>query len=153
MSAQENLAMQETQPSAFRFSVVDNDIGVITIDVPGERVNTLKAEFVQQIEDVLQQAQTHKLQGIVIISGKPDSFIAGADITMLDACQSEQQARSLAQKGQVTLAKIAALSIPVVAAIHGACLGGGLELALACHRRICSLDDKTALGLPEVQLG
>jgi len=153
MSVQENLAMQETQPSAFRFSVVDNDIGVITIDVPGERVNTLKAEFVQQIEDVLQQAQTHKLQGIVIISGKPDSFIAGADITMLDACQSEQQARSLAQKGQVTLAKIAALSIPVVAAIHGACLGGGLELALACHRRICSLDDKTALGLPEVQLG
>ncbi|MBI0276727.1 fatty acid oxidation complex subunit alpha FadJ [Hafnia alvei] len=153
MSAQENLAMQETQPSAFRFSVVENDIGVITIDVPGERVNTLKAEFVQQIEDVLQQAQTHKLQGIVIISGKPDSFIAGADITMLDACQSEQQARSLAQKGQVTLAKIAALSIPVVAAIHGACLGGGLELALACHRRICSLDDKTALGLPEVQLG
>lgn len=93
--------MQETQPSAFRFSVVDNDIGVITIDVPGERVNTLKAEFVQQIEDVLQQAQTHKLQGIVIISGKPDSFIAGADITMLDACQSEQQARSLAQKGRL----------------------------------------------------
>ena len=133
MSVQENLAMQETQPSAFRFSVVDNDIGVITIDVPGERVNTLKAEFVQQIEDVLQQAQTHKLQGIVIISGKPDSFIAGADITMLDACQSEQQARSLAQKGQVTLAKIAALSIPVVAAIHGACLGGGLEQIGRAH--------------------
>lgn len=153
MSAQEYPLMQDAKPSAFRFSVVDNDIGLITIDVPDERVNTLKAEFVQQVDDVLQQAQKHKLQGLVIISGKPDSFIAGADITMLDACQSEQQARMLAQKGQVTLAKIAALSIPVVAAIHGACLGGGLELALACHRRICSLDDKTALGLPEVQLG
>lgn len=51
------------------------------------------------------------------------------------------------------MAEIAALPFPVVAAIHGACLGGGLELALACHRRVCSLDDKTRLGLPEVQLG
>lgn len=140
--------------SVFTLSVRPDNIGVITIDVVGDKVNTLKAEFAEQIAEVLQQAQAlSQLQGLVIISGKPDSFIAGADITMIAACCTAHDARVLAQKGQSTLAQIAAFPIPVVAAIHGACLGGGLELALACHSRICSLDDKTVLGLPEVQLG
>ncbi|WP_186371923.1 fatty acid oxidation complex subunit alpha FadJ [Yersinia alsatica] len=140
--------------SVFTLSVRPDNIGVITIDVVGDKVNTLKAEFAEQIAEILQQAQAlTQLQGLVIISGKPDSFIAGADITMIAACRTAQDARVLAQKGQAILAQIAAFSMPVVAAIHGACLGGGLELALACHSRICSLDDKTVLGLPEVQLG
>ncbi|WP_145518530.1 fatty acid oxidation complex subunit alpha FadJ [Yersinia bercovieri] len=140
--------------SAFHLDIRPDNIGVITIDVVGDKVNTLKAEFAEQITDILQQAQAlPQLQGLVIISGKPDSFIAGADITMIAACRTAQDARKLAQKGQSILAQIAAFPVPVVAAIHGACLGGGLELALACHSRICSLDDKTVLGLPEVQLG
>lgn len=140
--------------SVFTLSVRPDNIGVITIDVVGDKVNTLKAEFAEQIAEILQQAQAlAQLQGLVIISGKPDSFIAGADITMIAACCTAQDARVLAQKGQAILAQIAAFPVPVVAAIHGACLGGGLELALACHSRICSLDDKTVLGLPEVQLG
>lgn len=141
-------------PSAFHLDIRPDNIGIITIDVVGDKVNTLKAEFAEQITDILQQAQAlPQLQGLVIISGKPDSFIAGADITMIAACRTAQDARKLAQKGQSILAQIAAFPVPVVAAIHGACLGGGLELALACHSRICSLDDKTVLGLPEVQLG
>lgn len=141
-------------PSVFSLSLRPDNIGVITIDVVGDKVNTLKAEFAAQIAEILQQAQAlPQLQGLVVISGKPDSFIAGADITMIAACRSAQDARKLAQKGQSILAQIAAFPVPVVAAIHGACLGGGLELALACHSRICSLDDKTVLGLPEVQLG
>ncbi|MGP2515088.1 fatty acid oxidation complex subunit alpha FadJ [Yersinia sp. 2545 StPb PI] len=140
--------------SVFTLNVRPDNIGVITIDVIGDKVNTLKAEFAEQIAEILQQAQAlSQLQGLVIISGKPDSFIAGADITMIAACRTAHDARVLAQKGQSVLAQIAAFPIPVVAAIHGACLGGGLELALACHSRICSLDDKTVLGLPEVQLG
>ncbi|CNF74292.1 multifunctional fatty acid oxidation complex subunit alpha [Yersinia bercovieri] len=140
--------------SAFHLDIRPDNIGIITIDVVGDKVNTLKAEFAEQITDILQQAQAlPQLQGLVIISGKPDSFIAGADITMIAACRTAQDARKLAQKGQSILAQIAAFPVPVVAAIHGACLGGGLELALACHSRICSLDDKTVLGLPEVQLG
>lgn len=140
--------------SVFTLSVRPDNIGIITIDVVGEKVNTLKAEFADQIAHILQQAQAlPQLQGLVIISGKSDSFIAGADITMIAACRTAHDARVLAQKGQSTLAQIAAFPVPVVAAIHGACLGGGLELALACHSRICSLDDKTVLGLPEVQLG
>ncbi|NMP29111.1 fatty acid oxidation complex subunit alpha FadJ [Rahnella sp. SAP-1] len=148
--------VSEQQPatSAFSLRFSEEDIGIITIDVPNEKVNTLKAEFVEQINQILQQAQAHPhLKGLVFISGKPDSFIAGADISMIARCQQAQEATELAQKGQAIMAHISAFPVPVVAAIHGACLGGGLELALACHGRICSVDDKTQLGLPEVQLG
>ncbi|MDC9582554.1 fatty acid oxidation complex subunit alpha FadJ [Xenorhabdus sp. PR6a] len=146
-------AMQPEQ-SVFSFSVRDDKVGIITIDVPGEKVNTLKAEFVDQFLVIFEKAQqVSDLKGLVIISGKPDTFIAGADISMIAHCQSPQEATELAEKGQKLFAQIADYSLPIVAAIHGACLGGGLELALACHARICSLDEKTRLGLPEVQLG
>jgi len=142
------------QVSAFTLTMRQDNIGVITIDVPDEKMNTLKAEFAGQVRTVLQQAHANpQLAGLVIISGKADSFIAGADITMIASCHSAQQAEQLALQGQEVMAEIAACSVPVVAAIHGACLGGGLELALACHYRVCTLDEKTRLGLPEVQLG
>ncbi|WON75714.1 fatty acid oxidation complex subunit alpha FadJ [Serratia sp. UGAL515B_01] len=154
MSIDNTLHDQQATPSAFHLTLRPDNIGVITINVPGEKVNTLKAEFVEQVNDVLLKAQQlTTLEGLVILSGKADSFIAGADITMIAACNTAKEAEALAKKGQKTLAQIAAFPVPVVAAIHGACLGGGLELALACHSRVCSLDDKTQLGLPEVQLG
>lgn len=140
--------------SAFSLMFTAEHVGIITIDVPGEKVNTLKAEFAQQICAILQKAQQYpNLRGLVLVSGKSDSFIAGADITMISGCKTAAEASELAQKGQTVMSQIASFSVPVVAAIHGACLGGGLELALACHSRVCSLDDKTQLGLPEVQLG
>ncbi|MFD1804745.1 fatty acid oxidation complex subunit alpha FadJ [Mixta tenebrionis] len=142
------------QQSAFHFSVRGDNIAVVTIDVPNEKINTLRAAFVQEIRNVIAQVrQQRELAGLIFISGKPDSFIAGADISMIDACRSADEARQLAEQGQRIMSEIAALPLPVVAAIHGACLGGGLELALACDRRVCTLDDKTRLGLPEVQLG
>jgi 3-hydroxyacyl-CoA dehydrogenase/enoyl-CoA hydratase/3-hydroxybutyryl-CoA epimerase len=79
---------------------------------------------------------------VVFISAKADNFIAGADINMIARCRSAQEAEALARQGQQIMAEIHGLSIPVIAAIHGACLGGGLELALACHGRICSDDEK-----------
>ncbi|WP_336778077.1 fatty acid oxidation complex subunit alpha FadJ [Pantoea sp. USHLN256] len=140
--------------SAFHLQMRLDHVGVITIDVPGEKMNTLKAEFVPQIKAVLDEARSHKdLAGLVLISGKRDNFVAGADISMIASCKTAEEAEALAKQGQDVMAMIAALPFPVVAAIHGACLGGGLELALACDARICSLDDKTRLGLPEVQLG
>lgn len=142
------------QQSAFHLSMRSDNVGIIVIDVPDEKINTLKAAFIAQIRAVISEArQNPALAGLVFISGKPDAFIAGADISMIDRCRSADEARQLAEQGQRVMSEIAALSVPVVAAIHGACLGGGLELALACHRRICTLDDKTRLGLPEVQLG
>ncbi|VTR48081.1 Fatty acid oxidation complex subunit alpha [Serratia fonticola] len=126
MSFENALHEQRAKPSAFHLTLRPDNIGVIIIDVPGEKVNTLKAEFVDQINDVLIKAQQlATLEGLVILSGKPDSFIAGADITMIAACHTAQEAQTLAQKGQSTLAQIAAFPVPVVAAIHGACLGAG----------------------------
>jgi 3-hydroxyacyl-CoA dehydrogenase/enoyl-CoA hydratase/3-hydroxybutyryl-CoA epimerase len=127
---------------------------VVTIDAPGEKMNTLKAEFGAEVRAILKQVRENKaLRGLVFISAKPDNFIAGADINMIASAPNAQAAEDLARQGQQIMAEIHALSIPAIAAIHGACLGGGLELALACHGRVCTDDTKTVLGLPEVQLG
>ncbi len=117
-------------------------------------MNTLQSAFVDQVSDVLTELKSRQdIKGLVVHSGKPDNFIAGADIRMLAACTTAEEAQQLAAKGQELFAELEALPFHVVAAIHGPCLGGGMELALACHSRVCSDDDKTRLGLPEVQLG
>ena len=140
--------------SAFTLTVRPDFVAVVTINVPDEKMNTLKAEFGTQVRAILKQIRDNKsLRGVVFISGKPDNFIAGADINMIDRCQSAKEAEDLARQGQQVMAEIHGLSIPAIAAIHGPCLGGGLELALACHRRVCTDSPKTVLGLPEVQLG
>ncbi|NKF51146.1 fatty acid oxidation complex subunit alpha FadJ [Shewanella sp. WXL01] len=138
----------------FELTRREDGIAILTMDVPGETMNTLKAEFGPEISEILSEVkQDTSIKGLVIISGKSDSFVAGADITMLDACTSVEAAKELSQQGHVVFNELENLKIPVVAAINGACLGGGLELALACHLRVCTDDKKTVLGVPEVQLG
>lgn len=138
----------------FSLTVRPDQIGVISMDVAGESMNVLKAAFADEIKSLLGEIKNNKdIKGLVIISGKPDSFIAGADISMLDGCTTAQQAEDIGRMGQLVFNQLEALSIPLVAAIHGPCLGGGLELALACHARVATTDNKTVLGLPEVQLG
>lgn len=113
--------------SAFNLAVRLDNVAVITIDVPDEKMNTLKAEFGVQVRAMLRQIRENKaIRGLVFISAKPDNFIAGADINMIARAKSAQEAEDLARQGQQVMAEIHALSIPVVAAIHGACLGGGL---------------------------
>ncbi|GIU53368.1 fatty acid oxidation complex subunit alpha FadJ [Shewanella sp. KT0246] len=138
----------------FNLSRREDGIAVLTMDVPGETMNTLKAEFGPEISEILAEIKHDaSVKGLVVISGKPDSFVAGADISMLDACTSVSAAKELSQQGHIVFNELENLSIPVVAAINGACLGGGLELALACHLRVCTDDKKTIMGVPEVQLG
>ena len=140
--------------SAFTLNVRLDNVAVISVDVPGEKMNTLKAEFATQVRAILKQIRENKsISGVVIISAKPDNFIAGADINMIGHCKNAPEAQELARQGQQLMAEINGLPIPVIAAIHGACLGGGIELALACHARVCTDDARTVLGLPEVQLG
>ena len=98
-------------------------------------------------------ATTPPIRAVVLISGKPDNFIAGADIEEFTALTTQADAERLSFEGQEMVSRVETLPKPVVAAIHGACLGGGLELALACHYRIATDHPKTQLGLPEVQLG
>ena len=93
------------------------------------------------------------VRAVVLISGKPDNFVAGADIGMLSACKTSGELTALARGGQQSFDHLAAMKKPVVAAINGACLGGGLELALACSYRIASSSKKTKLGFPEVMIG
>lgn len=154
MTEQSVLVAEKVENRAFSLTIRTDNIGIVTIDVAGEKVNTLKSEFASQIMAIFEQAQQHaSLRGLILISAKPDTFVAGADIAMLGECTRAEQAEDLAKQGQAVFSHLSSLPFPVVAAIHGACLGGGLEMALACDYRVCSLDDKTKLGLPEVQLG
>ncbi|MGP9802602.1 fatty acid oxidation complex subunit alpha FadJ [Rheinheimera sp. NSM] len=138
----------------FSLQVRDDQVGVITMDIAGESMNVLKAAFADEIAALLLEIKANTtLKGLVFISGKPDSFIAGADISMLDGCKTADEAAAIGRMGQQMFDQLEQLPIPLVAAIHGPCLGGGLELAMACHARVASSDSKTVLGLPEVQLG
>jgi 3-hydroxyacyl-CoA dehydrogenase/enoyl-CoA hydratase/3-hydroxybutyryl-CoA epimerase len=89
----------------------------------------------------------------VVLKGKPDNFLAGADISMIQNLKTEEDAYKGSRALQVVLNKLEALPVPVIAAINGPCLGGGLEVAMACHYRIATTSPKTVLGLPEVKLG
>ncbi len=132
----------------------ENGCAILRFDVPNEPVNTLRADFASELEQKLALLERDTaVKALVIASGKPDGFIAGADLKMLRAVERAEQATELSRTGQRALAALVDLRMPVVAAIHGACLGGGLELALACTLRVATSDEKTKLGLPEVQLG
>lgn len=142
------------QVSAFTLVRQENGIAHLVMDVVGDSMNTLKAEFGEQITNVLKEIREDKtIIGLVVCSGKKDSFVAGADINMLANCKTAEEATTLSRQGQMIFDQVENFPIPVIAAVHGACLGGGLELAMACHARICSDSPKTALGVPEVQLG
>ncbi|MBA3496770.1 MAG: fatty acid oxidation complex subunit alpha FadJ [Gemmatimonadales bacterium] len=133
---------------------VENGIAVVTFDLPGEPVNKLSDAVKVEFEALLIGLRDDSsIRGAVLISGKPDSFIAGADIEEFTALTTEIAAERLSFEGQEMVSRVETLPTPVVAAIHGACLGAGLELALACHYRVATDHRKTQLGLPEVQLG
>lgn len=134
--------------------VVEDGVAVITLDLPGEPHNVLGAPMREALTPVMERIeQDATIHAAVLISGKPDSFIAGADITELERAPSGAALTALARVGHALLARIERGRVPVVAAIHGACLGGGLEIALACRYRIATEHPKTTLALPEVQLG
>ena len=130
------------------------DVLVVTIDKPGDSVNTLTTALVGEFEGLFQRVDEDPLvQAVVLISGKPDSFIAGADIEQFTEFRAPADAERVSRLGQDLLSRLEKLRVPVVAAIHGACLGGGLETALACRYRIATDHPKTVFALPEVQLG
>ena len=144
--------MNETK--AFTISKRPDGVAVVSMDVKGEPVNTLKEAFADEVNNVFDAlGEDSEVRAVVLASGKKDSFIAGADITMLDQVKSAEQGEQISKDGHRTMDRIAKFPKPVVAAIHGVALGGGLEVALACHARVVTDDKKTKLGLPECQLG
>ena len=142
--------------SALRFETGPDGVAVVMYDVPGEPVNTLREAFAADFEEVFGKlAADDAVKAIVIASAKPDSFVVGADVEMLARVKTQAEAAALARGGQQAMQRLEDLGKrkPVVAAIHGPALGGGLELALACTYRVASDSSKTQLGQPEVQLG
>jgi 3-hydroxyacyl-CoA dehydrogenase/enoyl-CoA hydratase/3-hydroxybutyryl-CoA epimerase len=132
----------------------ENGIAVVTFDLPGEPVNKLTAGVMDEFSALLSRlGEDGMVRGVVLNSGKPDTFIAGADIEQFAKLRTAAEASALSRAGQEIADRVAGFPKPFVAAIHGACLGGGFELALACHWRVISDSPKTQLGLPEVQLG
>ena len=127
---------------------------VITLDVPGEKVNTLGRERIAEFEVLLDEVeQDPSVRAVVIRSGKPDNFIAGADIKDFTRIQSAEEGEALSRAAHAVLFRVESCRVPVVAAIHGSCLGIGTELSLACRYRVASDDPNTVIGLPEVMLG
>src|SRR5688500_8627183 len=135
-------------------TTIETGIAVLTFDLPGEPVNKLNAAVKRELESLLPRLREDPaVRALVLISGKPDNFIAGADIEEFTAITNQTEAERLSFEGQETVSRVETSHKPIVAAINGACLGGGLEMALACHYRIATDHPKTQLGLPEVQLG
>jgi len=133
---------------------IEGGVAVLTLDLPGETVNKLSTAFGHELDGMLTRLKDDgAVRAVVLISGKKDVFVAGADIDELARVRSQAEAEEMSREGQELMNRIEQFPKPVVAAIHGACLGGGCELALACHWRVATDHPKTVIGLPEVQLG
>ena len=135
---------------------VDTQDGVATVwlDNKNERVNTLSQKMMQAFGDLLGQVATDDaVKAVVLISRKKDSFIVGADIKEFAEFESQEAVEQLIHEGQALFDRVEKFRKPIVAAVHGPCVGGGLELALACHYRLASDSGRTLFALPEVNLG
>ncbi len=130
-----------------------SDILWLTIDRAGESTNSLSEAVLGELNALMDIAENAKPAGVVIQSGKPDSFVVGADIREFGQLETAEQASAKIREGHAVFARLENLKCPTVAAIHGFCLGGGLEMALACDYIVALNTPETRVGLPEVKLG
>jgi len=128
-------------------------IAWLTIDKPATSANVLSRAVLEELNDMLAALERELPRALVVLSAKKSGFVAGADINEFTSLADADSGYRLIRPGQQVFDRLEALPCPSVAAIHGFALGGGLELALACHYRVGVNDERLALGLPEVQLG
>ena len=140
-----HLHLEEGGLVAIRFDDPHRSANILT-----QEVMTRLGAIVDHLEDLARQGS---ITGVVVESGKPDSFILGADVEAIAAIEDPDTGVAAARFGQRIFLRLERLPVPTVAAIHGPCVGGGTELALACTYRLVSDHPRTRLGLPEVQLG
>ncbi|MEU1549864.1 3-hydroxyacyl-CoA dehydrogenase NAD-binding domain-containing protein [Nocardia sp. NPDC005745] len=141
---------------AVRLEPIVDGVAVVVLDDPGHSANTMNEAYWAGMDAVLAElsASRESLRGVIVSSAK-STFFAGGDLKLLGAARpgDEDAMRDLATRATRQLRSLETLGVPVVAAINGSALGGGLEITLACHRRIAVDTDTTRLGLPEVTLG
>lgn len=137
-----------------RREIGDGGICVLTFDRPESGANIFDAPTMQNLSEHLDAIEKDPLvRGVIVTSAKKSIFIAGADLKTLLKQAQTGELRAFIAKGQKVFNRLAALKVPIVAAIHGACAGGGYEITLACDYRIASNDPATKIGLPETTLG
>jgi 3-hydroxyacyl-CoA dehydrogenase/enoyl-CoA hydratase/3-hydroxybutyryl-CoA epimerase len=141
--------------TARAFSVErQGDLAILWFDLPGEKVNKFSSPVLRELSGIVDELGANRdVKKIVFASRKPGIFIAGADVTEFTTVTGADQARAYVLLGQEVFTKVAKLSQVTVAAIDGACLGGGCELALSCDWRVISDSPRAQIGLPEVKLG
>ncbi|MEM1178374.1 MAG: 3-hydroxyacyl-CoA dehydrogenase NAD-binding domain-containing protein [Acidobacteriota bacterium] len=132
---------------------IEDGVAWVYLDDPTKPVNTLNSGYFAWFDAQLDELERQPLKGLIFISEKPGIFVAGADIEELKHLKEPSDVKAMIMKGHGLVGRFAEMPFPVVAAIDGACLGGGLELALACDYRVCTTASHTKLGVPEVMLG
>jgi 3-hydroxyacyl-CoA dehydrogenase/enoyl-CoA hydratase/3-hydroxybutyryl-CoA epimerase len=149
------VAAGETTTELENFRVqVEDGVATLLLDVPGETLNVLGADVADEFGGLLTRFERDpSVLGVVLASGKRDSFIAGARIELFQSARTPADAERLSREAQARFDRVEASPKPIVVAVHGVCLGGGLEWALACRWIVASDDPRTRLGLPETQLG
>jgi len=158
-SERPNLPPSSTSPNSLaqrtiRKTVRDDGICILTFDRPGSSANIFDRRALAELGEELDSiASDSKIKGLVLTSAKRSIFIAGADIKAMSENASPEDIGKLVELGQDVMNRLAALTIPTAAAIHGAAVGGGYELCLTCDYRVASTDKATKIGLPETQLG
>lgn len=133
--------------------VPKGDVALIELDLVGEKVNKLSSPVMFRLQEVIKEIAAGPFKAAVLISRKPSIFIAGADIEEIKAMKKAEDYRVAVGKAHEIFNFIEDMKFPVIAAINGACMGGGCELALACDYRIATDEPSTKIGLPEVKLG
>src|SRR5690606_3352530 len=131
----------------------EDGIAVLSLDRKDSPVNAMSQDVLLELGDILERLAIDPPKGVVVCSTKPAGFIAGADLKEFQEFDRRGTVNDAIRRGQTVYQKLAELPCPTVAAIHGHCLGGGTELALACRYRVASNDPSTRIGLPETQLG
>ena len=142
-------------PAARHWTLTTDTDGIawLRIDRQGASANSLSREVMLEFAERVLEVEKARPRGLVLASGKPGGFIVGADINEFRGIRTPDEVVGPIREAHALLERLERAPFPTVAAINGACLGGGLELALACRYRVCSDDPKTVLGLPEVLLG
>ena len=149
-------SLAEPQTSIARAFHIErqDDLAILWFDLPGEKVNKFSSWVMQEFASLVDDFERSRdIQRIIVASGKPTIFIAGADVSEFTKATTPEQAKEYTRFGQQALHRFSKLPQVKVAAINGACLGGGCELALSCDWRVMSDDPKAKIGLPEVNLG
>lgn len=137
----------------WKTSVDDNGVVTLSLDRAGSSANAISRAVLDELEQIVERLAIEKPAGVIIHSAKASGFAVGADIREFVNYAAQGTVRENIEHGQRVFEQLARLSCPTVAAIHGACMGGGTELVLACRQRIAADDDSTRIGLPEVMLG